>query len=532
MNIVASLALLQLFLSAAATVSGNVSTETVQSAAPGDVVLLQCYTGGNLTPVWTTWMKDSHVVASNGELHVDSSAKDPRLTLERNGSLSISKVISDDTGSFLCSSRLPDNRTINAHVLLQVTSGPNNVSTMIYPAIVLPNRTLVSKKGDSLCFKCMAWSSSSQQLNLTFSGASNNNTSLAFTPSPVLNYTIKDIQPSNQGVYTCSALNTVSNRMVKNSTELLVYYIPSGHPDCMSVETQNSSSVQLNCSWFGAYPTPELRWGKDGDFQVTDSLVVSLNRSTLQEGQTLTCTARHELLKIENERSCSITLRAPYPQGDPMVSVLEGTNVTLSCREISSVPAANTTWRKGQSEEPIVPGSKYILSVEGPDLKLTIVNISKYDEVYYFCRSENALGIRELEVFLTVKASSSAYTGAVIGVFLAALITGCAFIVAKILYSRRHTICLGGGFMQAEDRGDVVDLVESDDEQIFQDAVPRLPPLTNGRHTTLVQIHRIPSSEDHEVIVETHPEPPEQKEEPTEELTEESREEVEELVSF
>ncbi len=45
-----------------------------------------------------------------------------------------------------------------------------------------------------------------------------------------------------------------------------------------------------------------------------------------------------------------------------------------------------------------------------------------------------------------------------------------------------------------EDRGDVLSLVESDDEQIFQDAVPRLPPLTNGRQTTLVQIHRIPSS--------------------------------------
>lgn len=45
-----------------------------------------------------------------------------------------------------------------------------------------------------------------------------------------------------------------------------------------------------------------------------------------------------------------------------------------------------------------------------------------------------------------------------------------------------------------EDRGDVLSLVESDDEQIFQDTVPRLPPITNGCHTTLVQIHRIPSS--------------------------------------
>lgn len=105
-----------------ATVAGTFSTETVLPAAPGDVVLLQCYTGGNITPVWTTWMKGGHIIASNGDLHVDSSAKDPRLTLELNGSLSISKVIFDDTGSFLCSSSLPDNRTINAQVQLQVTS--------------------------------------------------------------------------------------------------------------------------------------------------------------------------------------------------------------------------------------------------------------------------------------------------------------------------------------------------------------------------------------------------------------------------
>lgn len=57
-----------------------------------------------------------------------------------------------------------------------------------------------------------------------------------------------------------------------------------------------------------------------------------------------------------------------------------------------------------------------------------------------------------------------------------------------------------------EDRGDIMNLVESDDEQIFQDAVPRLPPLTNGPQTTLVQIHRIPSSRlsAHPRLVEFH----------------------------
>lgn len=57
-----------------------------------------------------------------------------------------------------------------------------------------------------------------------------------------------------------------------------------------------------------------------------------------------------------------------------------------------------------------------------------------------------------------------------------------------------------------EDGEDVMNLVESDDEQIFQDAVPRLPPLTNGPQTTLVQIHRIPSSRFsyHQRLVEFH----------------------------
>ncbi|KAM4746500.1 V-set and immunoglobulin domain-containing protein 10 isoform 2-T2 [Anableps anableps] len=428
MKIVACLALLQLFLSGAAAVSGDVSTETVQSAAPGDVVLLQCYTGGSPTPVQTTWMKDGREIASKNGPQMDSSAKDPRLSIELNGSLSISSVIAEDSGSFQCSSTLPDNRTIRAQVKLHVSN------------------------------------------------------------------------------------------------------IPSTHPDCMFVEAQDHSRVQLNCSWFGAYPTPKLRWGEDGDFQVAESLIVTLNRSMLHDEQKVTCRARHELLKKENERSCSIIFRTPYPQGKPLVSALEGTNVTLTCSETQSLPTANTSWRKGQNQDPIFPGSKYILSQEGPDLKLTIVNISMDDEPYYFCRSENALGVRELEVFLSVKASSSAYTGAVIGVFIAALIVVCAFVVAKFLYSRRHTICLGGGFMQAEDRGDVMDLVESDDEQIFQDTVPQLPPLPNGQHTTLVQIHRIPFSDDHEdtETTETNPQPPEQKEEPTEE----PREEVEELISF
>ncbi|XP_042276941.1 V-set and immunoglobulin domain-containing protein 10 isoform X1 [Thunnus maccoyii] len=512
MKIVATVSLLHLCLYATAAVSG--STETVVTAAPDDIALLPCYTAGNVTPSLTTWMKNGRKVISGPSAAAaaglpSSSPAAQRLTVLHDGSLNIQRVRPGDEGSYLCNSSLPDNNTFQARVLLQVASGPENVVISVGPAAPLSNGTLVTFRGSTVTFNCSGSSYPSQQLTLAFRGASSSNDSLDSTSRSWLDFRIADIQPSAQGVYSCMAQNTVSHQAVNKSTQLLVYYVPDRHPECMWVRVQDSSHVLFNCTWFGAYPTPTLRWGEDeGDrgvrqkgriyaAEVTDSLSVTLNRSQLYDGQTVRCMAQHRALATGKEKSCSFTLKPPFPEGEPLTTALEATSVTLTCTEAKSIPPANTMWRKGLQQDNIVPGSKYVLSQEGPVLKLTILNISKDDEGVYFCRSENPLAVRELEVYLTVR-TSSAYTGAIIGVFIAVLIVGSAVIIAKTIYSSRHRICLGGGFGQMEeDRGDMLSLVESDDEQIFQDAVPRLPPLTNGRHTTLVQIHRIPSS-DHE----------------------------------
>lgn len=84
----------------------------------------------------------------------------------------------------------------------------------------------------------------------------------------------------------------------------------------------------------------------------------------------------------------------------------EGDSITLTCTEGESIPPADTTWRKGFRQEDIVPGFKYSLSEEGPVLRLTIHNVSRDDQDVYFCHSENLLGVRELEVFLTVRSES------------------------------------------------------------------------------------------------------------------------------
>ncbi|KAG7490522.1 V-set and immunoglobulin domain-containing protein 10 [Solea senegalensis] len=531
MKTVTTAALLYLCLCATVAVSDDSDTETALTAAPGDVALLPCYTAGNVTPSLTTWLKDGQEVVRGGD---SSSAANPaaqRLTVLRDGSLNIMKVIRGDEGTYLCSSTLPGNNTFHARVLLQVASSPEIASMSIGPATALSNGTLIVYQGSTVFFNCSGSSYPSQRLIWGFYGASFANMSLIGTLGSWLDYRIEDIQPSAQGEYRCSAHNTVSHQTVDNSSQLLVYYAPDRHPECMWTPAQDPSHILFNCTWFGAYPTPTLLLGEDRGEQgarrnehiyateVTDSLSVTLNRSLLSDGQTVWCMGQHLTLAPGKEKSCSLTLKLPYPEGQPIATALEGTSITLTCSESVSMPPASTTWRRGLQQEYIVPGSKYVLSEEGPVLKLTILNISKDDEGVYFCRSENTLNVTELEVYLTVKTSST-YTGVIIGIFIAALIVGSTVIIAKTIYSNRHRICLGGGFGQVEDRGDVLDLVESDDEQIFQDAVPRLPPITNGNHTTLVQIHRIPSS-DHEDAEsgDTSPQKQEdtvQKEEPVE----------------
>ncbi|KAF3695448.1 V-set and immunoglobulin domain-containing protein 10 Precursor [Channa argus] len=577
-------ALLQVCLAATAALSGNDSSaDTILKASPGDIAVLPCYTNGNVTPTSTTWMKNgTEIVVGNG------STPGQRLSVLHDGSLDVSMVIPGDEGSYLCNSTLPNNDTFQARVLLLVTSGPENVSTSIGPVSHLPNGTLFAHRGSTVVFNCSSSSYPAQRLTWALRGASTSNESLVSDSKSWLGYSIENIQPSAQGVYTCWANNTVSHEAANKSSELLVYYVPERQPECMCAAAQNSSQIQFNCSWFGAYPTPTLRWvegqgahghtpevtdnlsvtlersqlsggqtlkcmaehpvlgtgeekscsltltvprghpdcnciaaqdpsqikftctwfgavptpklhwegGHSYPSEVTDNLSLTLNHSLLSSGRTMKCVAEHLLLDPGQERSCSLTLTPPYPKGDPLVTAVVGTSVTLTCTETTSFPPANTTWRKGLQQEEIVTGSKYVVSVEDADYKLTILNVSKDDEGVYFCRSENPLVVIELEVYLTVK-TSSVNTGAIIGIVIAALILGTAFFVAKTVYSSRHQICLGGGFGQMGERGDVLTLVDSDDEQVFPDTVPQLPPVSNGHHTALVQIHRIPSS-DHE----------------------------------
>lgn len=70
----------------------------------------------------------------------------------------------------------------------------------------------------------------------------------------------------------------------------------------------------FNCSWLGAYPSPNLTWVDEGgaggqlhQWALADSLSLRLNRSELWDGQTLRCRAQHPVLADTDKTSCSFT---------------------------------------------------------------------------------------------------------------------------------------------------------------------------------------------------------------------------------
>lgn len=238
----------------------------------------------------------------------------------------------------------------------------------ISPTNVLPNGTLFAYRSWTVNFNCSGSSHPSQQLTWAFRGASSANDSLVSTTADSwLVFRRENIQPSDQGVYSCMASNPLSGQAVNRSTELLVYCkalnikvfsffntfwnirfhytlscttttmmmmmccwvflscsdFPERHPECMWAPAEDPSHFHFICTWFGAYPSPTLRWvdgGGDEDDVVsgtetvyasnlTESLTVTMNRSLLSSGQTLRCQALHLMIPPDKQMSCSFILR-------------------------------------------------------------------------------------------------------------------------------------------------------------------------------------------------------------------------------
>ncbi|NWR85640.1 VSI10 protein, partial [Furnarius figulus] len=267
----------------------------------------------------------------------------------------------------------------------------------------------------------------------------------------------------------CGTQLSVSHHML-----FLLTDPPQSTLKCWAETSSSGLMLQLFCSWPGGYPHPTLHWREEGhdlensswvinSTSSSDTHVETLNSSHLSHHKVFKCVGSH-VVKQE-QPACTVELKIPSLETEPPKTCFVGDNVTLTCHVTESTPAARLTWLRDitQPEVEIQPGGRFLITQEGNVSQLTIQNCSQdIDGGCYVCKAQNPVGLRELFVCLTVKQPVNivGIVGAVVVLSLLVILT----ITGVILYYN-PLLCLRGAAFRNPDSGDVLVLVDSEDDE-------------------------------------------------------------------
>ncbi|XP_008591350.1 PREDICTED: V-set and immunoglobulin domain-containing protein 10-like, partial [Galeopterus variegatus] len=173
--------------------------------------------------------------------------------------------------------------------------GPYQIEVNISAPGTLPNGTLYTAKGSQVDFRCSSSSWPPPMVEWWFRASDS-------SPEPFGNnltvscFTLLLMSQNLQGNYTCLAMNMLSGRHRKVTTELLVYSPPPSAPQCWAEMSSGSLMLQLTCRWDGGYPDPNFLWTEEpGGVIVGKSKlgVEILNQSQLSDGKKFKCVGNH-----------------------------------------------------------------------------------------------------------------------------------------------------------------------------------------------------------------------------------------------
>ncbi|XP_072921569.1 V-set and immunoglobulin domain-containing protein 10 [Hemitrygon akajei] len=313
----------------------------------------------------------------------------------------------------------------------------------ITPGEKLPNGTIYVIKHSDVSFNCSTTSQQKSNISWSFSRDSMQQTCKT-VEGTFAEFTLSNVGSDKQGNYTCSTNYNVTK-------EVLVYYPPEGPPLCHAGSSDHS--VHLLCSWTDGYPHPTFVWSNKtwkykasdqvhGQPGLNDSMVLQIKGSDLHDGQIFKCVGHHIAYEQKMEPSCSLILKVPLPESKPLVYGIEGSNTTLICHSKEGNPLPKLTWLRNDDVE-IFTNSKYIVLQEAVTSFLTIQQSSKaLDEGRYVCKSENPLGIKEVEIWVSFNNKNiSGLVGAIAILVLLIIAAVCGIFLYKnrnLLNTRRH----------------------------------------------------------------------------------------------
>ncbi|XP_067911273.1 V-set and immunoglobulin domain-containing protein 10 isoform X2 [Heterodontus francisci] len=303
----------------------------------------------------------------------------------------------------------------------------------ISPGEQLPNGTTYVIKHKNVSFSCSSTLHQKSNISWIFVRPDSNLEVFTNVEGNHTEFTLFNMGYDNQGNYTCL-------KNINDTKEVLVYYPPEGPPVCHAAFYDDY--VQLYCSWTKGYPHPTFAWSSDiqnyepddhphGLPGSNDTVVLQVKGSKIHDGQIFKCVGHHIAYEQRMEQSCLLTLKAPLPESRPLVTGYVGKNTTLACHIKEGNPPPKLTWWRSDETE-IFSGSKYIISEEGVVSSLTILMSSKeQDEGRYICKSENPLGIKEVEIWVSF--NTKIISGLVGGITVFLLLSAAA-IFGFLLY--------------------------------------------------------------------------------------------------
>ncbi|XP_072316665.1 V-set and immunoglobulin domain-containing protein 10-like [Eucyclogobius newberryi] len=295
-----------------------------------------------------------------------------------------------DTGLYTLTLRNPFS-SATVHAIITVLYGPDE------PVLTLSPAQPFYVSGTSLHLSCRAEGLPPPAVTWMFGGKTlnNNNNDNA---KGVLNLT--DVQTSQDGVYTCSALNGQTSTSRQKNVTIKVYKRPKGSPVC-SVRSLSDVHLQYECSWPGGAPEAVVTFpGLSNSSRAPGRLSLNVTATDSLSGTPVSCTASHPL----QQGMCNITASAPIPFLPFLtfgVDLKGKIRVTMSC--LSAVlPTPVVSWLRGT--EAVSNGP--MTSISSTQLTILDYNISTFLLHNYTCSCRNLLGVQKRQIQLLAPAIS------------------------------------------------------------------------------------------------------------------------------
>ncbi|KAK7459748.1 hypothetical protein BaRGS_00038931 [Batillaria attramentaria] len=360
----------------------------------GNNVTLVC--SANAYPQFSsvTWYKD------NVSLGVQSSLGHYYMNNNDNSSLTVSGVVPDDMGAYVC-------EVTNAAGTSQ--SDVITLNVLYAPMVNVGQTSYTRKEGDTLQIPCsydanpvafvVTWTKDSETIDVISSGGKYSGSTVA-SPSLTISQLVRD----DAGVYACSVNNSVG-RGYSSDVTLIVQYAPNVEIPVTSFNRTKGDFVILKCTASALPPVSNITWYKGSvQLTVTDSGVkysggtvdtpdLTINTLTGEDTDDYFCEATNS---IGSTMGDAVILNVFY---EPNVSVpatsytrKEGETLRIQCSFDANPAPFNVTWTKdAQTVDVINSGGKYSGSTEASP-SLTITELTSDDAGTYVCSVENRLG--------------------------------------------------------------------------------------------------------------------------------------------